>query len=509
MRKKEKRQPLVMVGGPTYSGEAYALKPWADAFKAQTYENKAAFMVDNSDGPATGGNLHYLHMIRGEGIPAVWQTVRFPFLWDTLELSHLLLIEHAHEIGADFFFSVEADVVLPPDATQLMVDASLANAVGGKPACVSQRYHPRAQDGPDFWWDTLGCTLFPVAPLYEDRHLVHSIYELDVYEILKRHGYPRFRPGHGCPDLFIPEHLRDPNDQHAQQFGATSALTRYHQRVIDGNKRKDEMEEETVTPEEPTPEEPTPEDGMQMSASIEMSPAVLTVSHGEPETEPEAPAMPLEQPYPFDVGVHTDEEIARLLKQERIRLNIGSDIGQIAGFLNVDFNPEVKPDICTDATDLSIFEDGTVDEILASHILEHLTWDDGLVALKEWLRVLKPGGLLTVATPDVTQVYMLMKHGAHWGEYQLPIDETYVQATIFGANLLADKLPEMRALYGGPGHRHQSFYMQDMLLNRVLQGGFVLGHEVGQCFLRPSSIGETMVQAFKADTTYEQLFGER
>ena len=65
----------------------------------------------------------------------------------------------------------------------------------------------------------------------------------------------------------------------------------------------------------------------------------------------------------------------------------------------------------------------------------------------------------------------------------------------------------MRDLYGGPGHKHQSFYMADMLLNRVLEAGFVLGHEVGGCFLRPSSIGETMVQAFKPDERYVNLLG--
>ena len=492
-------QPLILQACPTYSGMEYALKPWAEAFKAQTYGNKAAFMVDNSDGPLTGGNLHYLHMIRAEGIPALWQTIRFPFLWDTMELSWLAIVEHAHEVGAEFIFSVEADVVPPPNAMQLMYDAALAHAEDGKPAVVSQRYHPRAQDGPNFWWDTLGCTLFPTEPLYEDRLLIHSIYEMQVFVDLRKRGYPRYRPGREGDDLFIPDHLRDPSDPHPQkEFGATAAITRYTQRVIDGNKRKEEMEAGPA-PEVEAPEE---EQGMVANAAVEMSPAVLTVTHGEPDEEP-----PLDKPRPFDVKVASPDEVGKLLQQDRLRLNIGSDVGQVAGFINIDFNPEVRPDIVADARDLSMIATDSVDEILASHILEHLTWDDGLLALQEWLRVLKPGGMLTVATPEVTQVYTLMKHGGRWGEYNLTIDETYVQATVFGANLLADKLPEMRDLYGGPGHRHQSFYMADMLLNRVLQAGYVLGHEVGGCFLRPSSVGETMVQAFKPDETYTQLLG--
>ena len=66
----------------------------------------------------------------------------------------------------------------------------------------------------------------------------------------------------------------------------------------------------------------------------------------------------------------------------------------------------------------------------------------------------------------------------------MPIDEIYVQAVAFGANLLADVLPEMKDLYGGPGHEHQSIYIEDMLLNRVIEAGFVYAHEVQRCFLR-------------------------
>jgi len=522
----EESQPKIVQSCATFSGMEYALQAWADAFKSQTWENKAAFMVDNSDGPTTGGNLHYLHLIRAQDIPAVWQTVRFPFMWDTLELSWLYIIEHAHEIGAEFVFSCEADVVPPPEAMRLMYEASIEHSVGDKNAVVSQRYHPRAQDSPGFWWDTLGCTLFPTQPLYETRHLIHSIYELEVFINLQRLGYPRYRPGKEGPDLFIPDHLRDPNDPHENERGATAAQTRYTQRVIDGNKRKEkiakgevepsypgETQEEAVT-RNPTRTSPLVDEEPEASFPFKMSPAVLNVQHGAVvgEAQPEiavaeVPDGPdLDKAYPFDVSAPTNEEVEILLSQDRLRLNIGSDVCQIAGFKNVDFNPDVNPDYLTDATDLSMIETDSVDEILALHILEHLKFDDTLVALKEWMRVLKPMGMLTVACPDVVEVYTMMRHGATWGEYNLPIDETYVQATVFGANLLAEKLPEMRDLYGGPGHKHQSLFFQDMLLNRVLQAGFVMGHEVTGCFLRPCSIGEKMVQAFKPDQRYYDVF---
>ena len=44
--------------------------------------------------------------------------------------------------------------------------------------------------------------------------------------------------------------------------------------------------------------------------------------------------------------------------------------------------------------------DASVDEIRASHVLEHFPRAQAMAVLREWVRVLKPGGLLRVAVPD-------------------------------------------------------------------------------------------------------------
>lgn len=54
------------------------------------------------------------------------------------------------------------------------------------------------------------------------------------------------------------------------------------------------------------------------------------------------------------------------------------------------------------ANDLSRFEDGTFGEIYASHVLEHFDYKDELTAtLREWHRVLRPGGTLRLSVPDL------------------------------------------------------------------------------------------------------------
>jgi predicted SAM-dependent methyltransferase len=46
------------------------------------------------------------------------------------------------------------------------------------------------------------------------------------------------------------------------------------------------------------------------------------------------------------------------------------------------------------------FENNSVTEIYASHVLEYFNRDEAVDVLKEWYRVLKPGGILRVAVPD-------------------------------------------------------------------------------------------------------------
>ena len=91
---------------------------------------------------------------------------------------------------------------------------------------------------------------------------------------------------------------------------------------------------------------------------------------------------------------------------ESIRLNVGCcDMpkSQSEGWVNVDLSTSehIKADLICDATDLSKhFKPNTVDEIYASHLLEHFYPEQGKKAVKHWYELLKPGGTLTVVVPD-------------------------------------------------------------------------------------------------------------
>lgn len=58
----------------------------------------------------------------------------------------------------------------------------------------------------------------------------------------------------------------------------------------------------------------------------------------------------------------------------------------------------VTPDIVDDAQTLKTVEDSSQDFVIACHIIEHT--EDPIGAVGNWLRVLKPGGVLFLAIPD-------------------------------------------------------------------------------------------------------------
>jgi len=58
----------------------------------------------------------------------------------------------------------------------------------------------------------------------------------------------------------------------------------------------------------------------------------------------------------------------------------------------------VPVDIVDDATTLATVPDGSQDFVVASHVIEHL--EDPIGALRAWLRVVKPGGVVWLAVPD-------------------------------------------------------------------------------------------------------------
>lgn len=66
--------------------------------------------------------------------------------------------------------------------------------------------------------------------------------------------------------------------------------------------------------------------------------------------------------------------------------------------VTVDKNPHTRPSFLGDASNLLWFKDDTFDWLYSSHCLED--FEDTTSILKEWMRVIKPGGLMVLFLPD-------------------------------------------------------------------------------------------------------------
>jgi predicted SAM-dependent methyltransferase len=133
-----------------------------------------------------------------------------------------------------------------------------------------------------------------------------------------------------------------------------------------------------------------------------------------------------------------------------LHLGCGSDL--IDGLANCDaFHPAA--DKAIGATRLEGYEDGSVDYIETHHMIEHLSFSDAKIAMREWSRAMMPGGMLVITCPDFEALI------ARWRRSRR--NENWSQT--------------IKMVYGSqehPGMFHQSAYDRRTLAELVATHGF-------------------------------------
>jgi predicted SAM-dependent methyltransferase len=106
---------------------------------------------------------------------------------------------------------------------------------------------------------------------------------------------------------------------------------------------------------------------------------------------------PLAHPLRLPPGVSV-RYVDHLPREELVRLNAE----MLAGArVQIDAIPRV--DVVDDGATLASFEDACVDFVVANHVLEH--FEDPIGALRNMLRVIRPGGILLLALPDARHTH--------------------------------------------------------------------------------------------------------
>lgn len=124
-------------------------------------------------------------------------------------------------------------------------------------------------------------------------------------------------------------------------------------------------------------------------------------------------------------------KVSKGKKNGKVKFNIGCGGVRKKGFINMDLNTE--SDFTCDVRDLrpAIAKYGQADEIEADHVLEHFHRNSVTTSVRNWIKALKPGGKLTIRTPDaISAMKDFMeadKNGTKTKDYD------FKEAVVFGA----------------------------------------------------------------------------
>jgi predicted SAM-dependent methyltransferase len=86
------------------------------------------------------------------------------------------------------------------------------------------------------------------------------------------------------------------------------------------------------------------------------------------------------------------------------RLQLGAGGESLPGWLNSDL---VSGDIYLDITNRLPLPDGSFAYVFAEHVIEHISESAGQALMAELRRVLRPGGVLRLTTPDLEKIIAL------------------------------------------------------------------------------------------------------
>jgi predicted SAM-dependent methyltransferase len=169
----------------------------------------------------------------------------------------------------------------------------------------------------------------------------------------------------------------------------------------------------------------------------------------------------------------------KYLSEARVRkLHIGCGKNLLSEWLNMDHCPIFRDALFLDARRPFSFSDHTFHYIFSEHMIEHISYNDGLKMLNECQRILRPFGKIRISTPDLSFILglyenektVLQREYLKWAAHEFFDDQQEVNEVFIINNLMRN--------WG-----HTFIYDENTLRDAMRKVGFT---NIVKCDLRQS-----------------------
>ena len=148
------------------------------------------------------------------------------------------------------------------------------------------------------------------------------------------------------------------------------------------------------------------------------------------------------------------------------KVQIGAGTFNYAGWLNTDIEP-TGGQVYLNAAGTFPLPDRSVQYIFGEHVIEHLTYEEGLSMLRECYRVLAPGGKVRLATPN------LLKYLELFQDQRTEAMNRYIEGKLRWNAWPPTPHPASQVLNGElRSYGHKFVYDPATLIDSLTQAGF-------------------------------------
>jgi predicted SAM-dependent methyltransferase len=187
--------------------------------------------------------------------------------------------------------------------------------------------------------------------------------------------------------------------------------------------------------------------------------------------------------------------IKRYVKSHPIRrMQIGAGNTVLHGWLNTDLSPVSDSVVFLNAVKPFLIDDNTFDYIHCEHLIEHISWQEGMAMLRECHHILKPGGTIRIATPDLEVICHLVDKDPFGEKYIKWVTDKYLEGiSVYKASFAINNA------FTNWGHRF--LYDSDTLKMALSDAGFVN--------IRRYSVGESDDQNLLGIEMHDEVAGDK